>query len=311
MSNQNKYESDASFLARWAENRLSEEELSEFEKSEAFKDFDRINTFTQQFSAPPIDKEAALKNTKAKFSVNNKKKVISLKPYIYAVAASIALIIGVLSFFNATITYNNPKGGKLLAITLPDNSTIKLNAGSTLTRKRFLWNNNRTLHLNGEAYFEVEKGEKFSVSTDYGTVSVLGTKFNIKARKNIFDLHCFEGAVRFDQKDSNNNETLYQNDRIFIQKTSEIKKKKVLQNTPSWIDNISVFKQQPLQVILDDLSIQYNVEFKTNNTNLQRLFSGSFIHNNLDTALKTTLKPMGIDYSISKKDNNKTIIILK
>ena len=61
MSNQNKYESDASFLARWAENRLNQEELSEFEKTEAFKDFERINTITQQFSAPPIDKSCCIK----------------------------------------------------------------------------------------------------------------------------------------------------------------------------------------------------------------------------------------------------------
>ena len=256
-------------------------------------------------------KVAALKNTKAKFPVKKEKKVISLKPYLYVAAASVVLILSVLGFLNATVTYDNPKGGELLAITLPDNSTIKLNAGSTLTRKRFFWNSDRTLNLNGEAYFEVEKGKKFSVHTDYGTVSVLGTKFNIKARKNIFDLHCFEGAVRFDQKDTSKSEVLYQNDRIFIQKSTDIKKEKASRNNPTWIDNISIFHQQPLPVVLDDLRIQYNVEFETNNINLNRLFSGSFIHNNLDTALKTTLRPMGINYTISKKDNNKTIIILK
>ncbi|CAM1344603.1 FecR family protein [Tenacibaculum amylolyticum] len=305
MSKKNIYESDPSFLARWAENKLTEEELIEFKKTAAYKEFQLIDTIAQQFTAPPVDKAKALDKVKEK--INGKKKVISIKPYWYAAAASVVILFGLFRFLTSTVNYTTPKGANLLAINLPDGSKVQLNAGSELTHKRFFWTNNRTLQLKGEAYFEVEKGETFSVATSYGTVSVLGTKFNVKARKNSFDLNCFEGAVRFDQKDTEVSKTLYKNDRISIVNNTTITEEKSTQNIPHWIQKISIFKEQPLGTVLDELSIQYNVQFESQNTDLNRLFSGSFIHNNLDVALKTTLTPMGISYRLS--EDQKTVYL--
>ena len=44
-----KHESDISFIARWAANELSEQELTEFKKTDAYKDFNRINIISQGF----------------------------------------------------------------------------------------------------------------------------------------------------------------------------------------------------------------------------------------------------------------------
>lgn len=305
MSEQNTYESDSSFLARWAENKLSKEELSEFQKTEAYKDFQRINEVAQQFEAPTLDLEAAL--TKTKLKTHPKTKVISLKKYWYAAAASVVILLGTISFLNSSISYTVPNGGTALAVSLPDGSKIQLNAGSKLSHKRFFWKNNRALNLDGEAYFEVEKGKKFSVETSYGTVSVLGTKFNVKARKNNFDLKCFEGAVRFDQKNTNNYKILYQNDGISITNSTTIKEEKSTENLPNWLQQLSIYKAQSLQIVLDDLAIQYAIKIENKSTDLSRLFSGSFIHNNLETALKTTLTPMGISYTLS--EDKKTVYL--
>jgi len=305
MSNKNIYESDPSFLARWAENKLTEEEIKAFQKTEAYQEFLRIDQTALELKAPPVDKVAALQKIKEK--IHFKKKVISLIPYWYAAAASVVLLLGIFSLFNATISYTNPNGGELLAIALPDGSKVQLNAGSELTHKRFFWKNNRNLNLAGEAYFEVEKGKTFTVETSFGNVSVLGTKFNVKARKNNFDLHCFEGAVRFDQKETNTYKILYKDDAISITNNTSIKEEKNSESLPNWMQKLSIFKEQPLQIVLDELSIQYNVRFETKETDLSRLFSGSFVHDNLEVALKTTLTPMGISYTLS---NNKKIIRL-
>lgn len=307
MSEQHKYKSDDSFLARWAENKLSDEELLEFQKTEAYREFQLINEVSQQFSAPDLDLEKALEMTKSKTKISSKGKVVSLRKYWYAAAASVVIIFGIFKGLNSSISYTIPNGGKALAINLPDGSKVQLNAGSELSHKRFFWNSNRSLKLNGEAYFEVEKGSTFSVNTSYGTVSVLGTKFNVKARKNNFDLKCFEGAVRFDQKNTNNYKILYQNDRISISNSTTIKEEKSPGSLPNWLDKISVFKDQSLQIVLDELSVQYNVQFEHKSTDTSRLFSGSFIHDNLEVALKTTLTPMGIIYTISE---DKTTVYL-
>lgn len=299
-----KYESDTSFIARWVANELSEEELIEFKKTDAFKDFNRINIVAQQFKGPKIDTKAALVKTKAKMK---KGKIIQLnRNFWYSIAASIVLLLsGYLGLYS---TKNYTTGiGEQLAIILPDGSEIQLNANSSLSHKRFFWNNNRQLDLNGEAYFEVKKGSDFKVTTSYGTVTVLGTKFNIKTREHIFELNCFEGAVRFEQKDTNVRKTLHKNDQVTIS-NGVLKDKKVTLSNPSWVNGLSIFENRPLKEVLSELSIYYNITFKAENIDDSKLFSGSFLHNDIEKALKTTLTPMGIVYKLSK---DKTIIHLQ
>ncbi|CAL2104304.1 FecR family protein [Tenacibaculum sp. 190130A14a] len=294
-----KYETDKSFLARWAANELSNEELAEFKKTDAFKDFDRINEIAQQFKGPKIDTKAALARTKTKM---NKGKVRSLNSKLwYSIAASIAILI--LGYFGANSTKQYTTGiGEQLAVVLPDGSKVQLNANSNLQHKRFFWNSNRKLSLVGEAYFQVEKGSDFSVSTSYGNVTVLGTKFNVKSRSNNFELNCYEGTVRFDQKGTNVQKILNANDQILLVKERIIEQKHQT-GEPVWMSGISVFKDRPLQEVLNELSNLYNITFKTNNIDTSQSFSGSFIHNDLEKALKTTLTPMGIVYTFSDNEN--------
>ena len=86
--------------------------------------------------------------------------------------------------------------GEKTTFSLPDNSEVVLNSGSEINYKKWNWDNNRRLELKGEAYFRVSKGRRFEVQTSLGKVSVLGTQFNVKARKNRFDVVCYEGRVK-------------------------------------------------------------------------------------------------------------------
>lgn len=301
-----KYEIDKSFLARWAANELTNEELAEFKKTDAYKDFKLINAISQNFKGPIIDKNAALIKTKAKIA-KEKGKVKKLNPSLwYSIAASILLVLGLFYGLNTTKTYETSIGEQL-AISLPDGSTVKLNANSKMSHKRFFWKNNRSLNLKGEAYFEVQKGSDFKVTTSYGNVTVLGTKFNIKTREHIFELNCFEGAVRFDQKETNAHKTLHQNDQIIIS-NGAIKDTKITLTTPSWINGLSIFENRPLKEVLNELSSYYAITFNTENIDDTKLFSGSFVHNDLEKALRATLTPMGIVYNFSKE---KTVIHLQ
>ncbi|WP_025663035.1 FecR family protein [Aquimarina megaterium] len=299
-----KYESDKTFLARWVAGELSEEELSEFKKSKVYHGFNRINNEAQKFKAPPVDKRESLIKTKEKITFGKKKKLPSIT--LYAVAASIAIVLGVFGVFNATKSYTTSYGEKL-AITLPDGSKIQLNADSELKHKRFFWMNNRNVSLKGEGYFEVEKGDGFIVETTYGTISVLGTKFNIKTRSKTFELNCFEGVVRFDKYATEEHRILKKDDRVIISEDELIdqKNKEVL---PNWMNGISVFKEAPLHEVLDEIRMQYNVTFQGEETDLSRLFTGSFLHNDIEKALKSTLAPMGISYTLSK---DKTVVSLQ
>ncbi len=73
--------------------------------------------------------------------------------------------------------------GKSYRVTLPDSTTIWVNASSTLRFPSTFPGNSRKVELTGEAYFEVASDAQrpFMVESGGGEVTVLGTSFNIRA----------------------------------------------------------------------------------------------------------------------------------
>ncbi len=74
--------------------------------------------------------------------------------------------------------------GQIVSVKLPDGSTVRLNSGSSLKYANdFFHNNERRVHLSGEAYFDVAKDKKhqFVVDTKSADMVVYGTTFNVDA----------------------------------------------------------------------------------------------------------------------------------
>lgn len=108
------------------------------------------------------------------------------------IAASIALIfcIGYGGYFIAMqdqslegvtiLEKSNPKGRKS-TVMLPDGSKVKLNAESHLKYEEI--GNKRTVHLRGEAFFEVARDvdRPFTVFSGEISTTALGTSFNVRA----------------------------------------------------------------------------------------------------------------------------------
>jgi Fe2+-dicitrate sensor, membrane component len=83
-------------------------------------------------------------------------------------------------------TLVNPRGSKVIHMTLADGSRVWLNAGSSITYPVAFVGNERKVELKGEGYFEVAKdaSKKFVVEANGATTEVLGTHFNIMAYEN-------------------------------------------------------------------------------------------------------------------------------
>ena len=75
-----------------------------------------------------------------------------------------------------------PRGGQY-RLTLPDGTKVWLNAATSLKYPSSFTGKDRTVELNGEAYFEVaQHAEKpFRVISGHQSLDVLGTHFNINA----------------------------------------------------------------------------------------------------------------------------------
>jgi ferric-dicitrate binding protein FerR (iron transport regulator) len=81
-------------------------------------------------------------------------------------------------------TINNPYGQKW-KVTLPDQSSMQLNAGSSLTfpvKAQPTGNNDRKMKLSGEAYFQVTPNphSPLIVSTEKGEFEAIGTAFDVR-----------------------------------------------------------------------------------------------------------------------------------
>lgn len=291
-----RFEEDKSFLARWVENKLTPEEQAEFESQEEFALFDKINKEASQFRVAKADVEEDYVKVRSKLPA--KGKVIQFKRFYYA-AASIVVALGLFWFANSSKTITANFGEKVLA-ELPDGSKVHLNAGSEISYKRFFWDNNKAVNLKGEAFFNVTQSENgFRVITSSGQVDVLGTQFNIEDRKHRFEVVCYSGKVSVKRKNSSEEFILEKGDKITIVQ-DQITPSKVIEIAPDWMNGISLFKNEPLFTVLESMERQYDIDFKTNDVDTSKIFTGSFVHDDLSSALKTTLPVMGISYQISK-----------
>ncbi len=294
---------DNNFLARWLSGEISEEEKQRFEKTDDYLAFKDILNATDKFEKPVFDIEKNLIEQKKFNQVYKEKKprVIALKPWIYAAAAIVIVLISV-KIFTPKSTIIFTEMAQIQTITLPDNSVVSLNANSSIEYDKKNFSEQRQLKLKGQAFFKVAKGSKFTVITENGDISVLGTQFDVFSRIKKLEVHCYEGKVL----------VANQNDKAILVRGKAVKSnanQKMLlfdiQNqNPSWIDGISSFKEVELQEVINELEIQFDIKIKSKNINTKRLFTGFFDHNDINKALQTCFEPMNINYTFI---NNKTI----
>jgi transmembrane sensor len=104
-----------------------------------------------------------------------------------------------------TNTLTNPRGSKVIDMTLADGSRVWLNAGSSVTYPVAFTGNERKVQITGEAYFEVAPNKKmpFYVTNGDVQVKVLGTHFNVNAYEDedAVRVTLLEGSVRVSRTD--------------------------------------------------------------------------------------------------------------
>lgn len=115
-------------------------------------------------------------------------RVVSLLKY--AAAAALIVTVGGYSWHQmhkadkpVAMLESATTAGKLLKVLLPDSTVVYLNAESRLQYPEAFTGDNRTVSLQGEAFFEVKQDGQhpFFVTTDKLRVQVLGTSFNVRS----------------------------------------------------------------------------------------------------------------------------------
>lgn len=286
------------YLAKWLNNELSETELSEFKKSDAYATYMKILNASKQLEAPNFDADSAYENFKNAQDYQDV-KVLPLRPFksFLRVAAAIAILLtGSYFFVNSLDESYSTQLAERTEVVLPDNSEIILNADSKVSFSEKKWDKERNVALTGEAFFKVAKGKKFTVSTEAGTVSVLGTQFNVENRAGFFEVTCYEGLVSVLY---NNKEQKLPAGTSFLVVNGKVMDDTAIKNgQPSWVNNESSFKSIPLKYVFAEFERQYNVKVKTDNVDINQLFTGTFSNTAIKIALESISTPSKISYKL-------------
>ena len=158
---------------------------------------------------------------------------------VASIAAMIALVIG-FSFsylLNSNVkvetptlssTFIAPKGHKS-QILLADGTKIWLNSGSKITYSNKYGDKDRSVELNGEAFFDVTKNMKLKFIVKTGSVDVVvhGTAFNVKSydRDKDVAVSLLRGSVDVvSAKDNKSIALLVPGERVIVGKSSQLSK---------------------------------------------------------------------------------------
>ena len=291
-------------LHKWLNNEATEEELEQLKADPEYASYAQIADASSDFEIPEMNAETnfeAISNKTKSVHQLNKPKVFSI---VWKVAAVFALILAGYYYTTTLDTSIKTEIAQTETFSLPDASEVILNSGSKITYNKKNWNHVRELFLDGEAYFKVTKGNKFSVKTSEGIVTVLGTKFNVCARDGLFTVVCYEGLVSVAF-----NDTLLKlpaGEKVQIEKGKSTINGAAENPQPVWLSKESNFENVPFSLVLKEVERQYPIKISVKDVDTEKRFTGTFTHKNLDLALKSICEPLQLNYKIN---NNGVVTI--
>lgn len=274
-------------LAKWLAGEMNETELREFEASEDFAAYDRIAKASARLKAPNFNEDEMLYKVYA-----SDKKVVPINRGISwtRIASIVAILVLALGIFFWTdrlqMVTEIASAGQTKNLSLPDASQVVLNSGSEIEYNKKGWKGQREVHLKGEAFFHVAKGQRFDVVTDAGKVSVLGTQFNVSEKEDGFGVQCFEGRVRVA---SAGKEIILTKGMSVAFTDGKISENPVVISQPSWINGTLEFQSVALDEILESLEKTYGVTIE-NRSGKTSAFTGSLPADNLENAIEILCK---------------------
>lgn len=252
-----------------------------------------------------------------------------LQPMIKVAAViAIAYLLGALSMYfihtkpqqrgvavSKEIIVKAPLGSKT-EVELSDGTKVWLNSGSEIRYPAIFDQNQRDIHLIGEAYFDVEKNGKtpFFVHTDDIDIKVLGTRFNVKSytEEELVETTLEEGSISINKKGSDQILKLQPKEKaIFVKNIEKMPTKAaerfvVVEDIDTeiytcWRNKKLVFKREKLSTLAIKMERWYNVQISVGNKKLaDEMVTGKFENESVEQALQALQISMPFKYQINK-----------
>lgn len=201
--------------------------------------------------------------------------------------------------------------GQRINLELSDGTVVWLNSRSTIQYPASFSGKKRTIHLNGEAYFEVAHNAQkpFIVETTKGNVEVLGTKFNLEAYadNNTFVTSLMEGSVKVT---SGVKELLIKPDEMAVLEQGRLKAKPIEDyNVYRWKEGLICFKDETFFNIMSKFETCYGVTIKIENKKvINSRYTGKFRQSDgISYALRVLQKD--VKFTFERNEDNQIIYI--
>ncbi|WP_298904093.1 FecR family protein [uncultured Psychroserpens sp.] len=302
MEQQDLHNDNETFLAKWLAGELSNDVLKALVTEEEFNSYLKLKKGIETHERLEGSIDDSFANISDRISQKHTKvRQLNTNSWFIGIAASIVLFFGLFFTLGDDVKTIETNYGEYKTVALLDGSEVILNSKSTLTYNEDDWASNRTLTLDGEAYFKVKKGSTFTVVTTNGEVKVLGTQFNVNSVSDLFEVVCFEGKVSVLSKGETH--VLLPTYSVRRINGHGLETWETSEADPTWIHGESTFKSVPLNYVISALESQFNVVIEAKNIDKTIIYTGSFTHSDLDTALKTVFKSLQIRYVEKEKGN--------
>jgi len=195
--------------------------------------------------------------------------------------------------------------GEIQTVKLEDGSIVKLNTNSSLSVPRWGFaEDSREVFLIGEASFSVthtHDNQRFVVKTlkDFEVV-VLGTEFNLYARKYNSKIVLKKGKVKVRYKENKTSKevTMKPGELVTLDRQNkvELRKTKQAQSYSAWEENRFVFEETSLEEVAYLLQENYGLQVEIKGEKLsERVLMGSFKAKNIDELLQTLSELLDIN----------------
>ncbi|MDR1524031.1 MAG: FecR domain-containing protein [Tannerella sp.] len=169
--------------------------------------------------------------------------------------------------------------GQRARITLPDGSTVWLNACSAL-RYPSVFTDERRVRLTGEAYFDVAHNavKPFVVATASLEITALGTQFNVYSYPGAeyVSASLVDGSIEVCNPGKPNG-TILEPNRQLVYANGQFRVEDLDEDQLLWKEGIYTFKGQPLGKIISKLELYYDVDIVVANPQiLHYRYTGKF-----------------------------------
>jgi len=272
--------------------------------------YDELEGLADRHGAgPPIPKEFSFVPIQKKSDPFQFKYTLPFYRRPFAIAASVAIVmVGLFHLLKPSDMQPYVAGaGQSLELNFPDGSLAIINAGSKISYSKDNYRDgDRTIMLEGEAWFDVKKGGEFSVIAKNGHVEVLGTEFNVFSRGRDFEVVCEEGRVK----------AIVGEESALVLKGQGVKfdlKNKIFVETSNiyrsaWRKGIFYFDNAEIKTVFAEIKRQFNIQI-INRGSADLMYTGLFKSGDLNQALDLVCKPLGLEYSIENEDGETSVLI--